>query len=131
MIDHHVLARFQSGEMSSHEVKELVNTLKVHVEGSMPIAGVINPATNQKFSIFEAAKNGMIRKGAAFELLEAQAACGKIIDVHAGRVVTLETVRPNQNSSRELDGFMKLLEARLCEIKAQEKHNEKQVIVAA
>ena len=44
------------------------------------------------------------------------------------REVALETVRPNQNSSRELDGLMKLLEARLCEIKAQEKHNEKQVL---
>ena len=103
LIDHHVLARFQSGEMSSHEVKELVNTLKVHVEGSMPIAGVINPATNQKFSIFEAAKNGMIRKGAAFELLEAQAACGKIIDVHAGRVVTLETAARTGVFNREYE----------------------------
>ncbi|KAL5264016.1 hypothetical protein ACHWQZ_G005192 [Mnemiopsis leidyi] len=44
------------------------------------------------------------------------------------RHAALETVRPNQNSSRELDGLMKLLEARLSEIRAQEKHNEKQIL---
>jgi len=44
------------------------------------------------------------------------------------REAALETVRPNQNSSRELDGLMKLLEARLSEIRSQEKHNEKQIL---
>lgn len=77
--------------MSSNEVKALVEGLKIHVEGSMPIAGIINPITGTKYSIYQAAKAGIIRKGAAFELLEAQAACGKIIDVHTGRVVTVET----------------------------------------
>jgi len=44
------------------------------------------------------------------------------------RQAALNTVRPNQNSFRELDGLMKLLEARLSEIRAQEKHNEKQIL---
>ena len=103
LIDHSLLQRFQCGEMSAHEVKELVNTVKVHVEGSMPIAGILNPQTGQKYSIFEAAKGGLIRTGAAFELLEAQAACGKIIDVHAGRVVTLETAARSGVFDREYE----------------------------
>ena len=34
---------------------------------------------------------GLIRKGTAYELLEAQAACGKIVDVQTGRVLSVET----------------------------------------
>jgi len=33
----------------------------------------------------------LIRKGTAYELLEAQAACGKIVDVQTGRVLSVET----------------------------------------
>ena len=93
--------------MSAHEVKQLVDSLKVHVEGSMPIAGVINAENGQKLSIYQATKGeefpttrvfflliilaGLIRKGTAYELLEAQAACGKIVDVQTGRVLSVET----------------------------------------
>merc|ERR1712242_268957 len=91
LIEPETLNRFQSGEMSAHEVKQLVDSLKVHVEGSMPIAGVINSENGQKLSIYQATKAGLIRKGTAYELLEAQAACGKIVDVQTGRVLSVET----------------------------------------
>ena len=42
-------------------------------------------------SIIEAYKTGLIRKGTAYELLEAQAACGKIMDLQTNRSVSLET----------------------------------------
>lgn len=42
-------------------------------------------------SIVEASRGGLIRKGTAFELLEAQAACGKIMDVQSGKSVSVET----------------------------------------
>ena len=42
-------------------------------------------------SILEACRSNLIRKGTAFELLEAQAACGKIIDVQSGKAVSIET----------------------------------------
>uniref|UniRef100_H2ZEN5 Uncharacterized protein n=1 Tax=Ciona savignyi TaxID=51511 RepID=H2ZEN5_CIOSA len=42
-------------------------------------------------SIQEGSRAGLIRKGTAFELLEAQAACGKIIDVQSGKTVSIET----------------------------------------
>ena len=56
LIEPETLERFQSGEMSAHEVKQLVDSLKVHVEGSMPIAGVINSENGQKLSIYQATK---------------------------------------------------------------------------
>ena len=40
-----------------------------------------------------------------------------------------ETIKPNQNAPREFDSLTKLLEARLTEIKEQEKHNEGQILV--
>jgi plectin len=91
LIEPETLRRFKSGEMSAHEVKQLVDSLKIHVEGSMPIAGVINAENGQRLSIFQATQAGLIRKGTAYELLEAQASCGKIVDVQTGRVLSVET----------------------------------------
>jgi len=42
-------------------------------------------------SIVEASRGGLIRKGTAYELLEAQAACGKLMDVQSGKAVSVET----------------------------------------
>ena len=42
-------------------------------------------------SMIEAYRSGLLRKGTAFELLEAQAACGKIMDVQTAKPVSLET----------------------------------------
>ena len=44
------------------QVKQLVDSLKVHVEGSMPIAGVINAENGQKLSIYQATKGNYIIK---------------------------------------------------------------------
>ena len=41
--------------------------------------------------MIEAYRSGLIRKGTAFELLEAQAACGKIMDVQTAKSISLET----------------------------------------
>ena len=41
--------------------------------------------------MIEGYRSGLLQKDAAFELLEAQAACGKIIDVLIPRAVSLET----------------------------------------
>ena len=56
LIEPETLKRFTEGEMSAHEVKQLVDSLKIHVEGSMPIAGVINAENGQKLSIYQATK---------------------------------------------------------------------------
>ncbi|XP_035387106.1 plectin isoform X6 [Electrophorus electricus] len=61
-------------------VEELSSRLKKYLEGTSCIAGVFLETTKDRLSIYQAMKKNMIRPGTAFELLEAQAATGYIID---------------------------------------------------
>ncbi|KAM4706329.1 plectin isoform 1-T1 [Rhinophrynus dorsalis] len=69
--------RLQDGLTSIEEVSK---NLQKFLEGTSCIAGVYMEATKERFSIYQAMKKGMIRPGTAFELLEAQAATGYVID---------------------------------------------------
>uniref|UniRef100_A0A3B4DSE0 Plectin b n=1 Tax=Pygocentrus nattereri TaxID=42514 RepID=A0A3B4DSE0_PYGNA len=60
--------------------EELNVRLKKYLEGTSCIAGVYVESTKDRLSIYQAMKKNMIRPGTAFELLEAQAATGYIID---------------------------------------------------
>ena len=51
---------------------------------------------------------GLIRKGTAYELLEAQAACGKIVDVQTGRVLSVETASKESVSNSNSDKMLEL-----------------------
>ena len=59
--------------MSAHEVKQLVDSLKIHVEGSMPIAGVINAENGQKLSIYQATKGTYTLNKPHFSLIFSRA----------------------------------------------------------
>uniref|UniRef100_A0A3Q2EA17 Plectin a n=1 Tax=Cyprinodon variegatus TaxID=28743 RepID=A0A3Q2EA17_CYPVA len=61
-------------------VEEISRGLKKYLEGTSCIAGVYVESTKDRLSIYQAMKKNMIRPGTAFELLEAQAATGYIID---------------------------------------------------
>ncbi|KAM4550072.1 plectin a isoform 5-T6 [Fundulus diaphanus] len=61
-------------------VEEVSRELKKYLEGSSCIAGVYVESTKDRLSIYQAMKKNMIRPGTAFELLEAQAATGYVID---------------------------------------------------
>ncbi|XP_051577474.1 plectin-like isoform X2 [Myxocyprinus asiaticus] len=61
-------------------VEEVSSRLQKYIEGSSCIAGVYVESTKDRLSIYQAMKKNMIRPGTAFELLEAQAATGYIID---------------------------------------------------
>ncbi|XP_062847380.1 plectin-like isoform X3 [Trichomycterus rosablanca] len=61
-------------------VEEMNSRLKEYLEGTGCIAGVFVETTKDRHSIYQAMKKNMIRPGTAFELLEAQAATGYIID---------------------------------------------------
>lgn len=61
-------------------VEELSSRLKKYLQGTSCIAGVFVETTKDRLSIYQAMKKNMIRPGTAFELLEAQAATGYIID---------------------------------------------------
>ncbi|XP_043994366.1 plectin a isoform X4 [Gambusia affinis] len=61
-------------------VEEVSRDLKKYLEGTSCIAGVYVESTKDRLSIYQAMKKNMIRPGTAFELLEAQAATGYVID---------------------------------------------------
>ncbi|XP_056408837.1 plectin isoform X6 [Hyla sarda] len=61
-------------------IEEVSRNLQKYLEGTSCIAGVYVEATKERYSIYQAMKKGMIRPGTAFELLEAQAATGYVID---------------------------------------------------
>ncbi|XP_053347946.1 plectin a isoform X1 [Clarias gariepinus] len=61
-------------------VEDISKDLKKYLEGTSCIAGVYVEATKEKLSIYQAMKKNMIRPGTAFELLEAQASTGYVID---------------------------------------------------
>ncbi|XP_064010405.1 plectin [Pogoniulus pusillus] len=71
-------------------VEEVSKNLKKFLEGTSCIAGVFVDSTKERLSIYQAMKKGIIRPGTAFELLEAQAATGYVIDPIKGLKLTVE-----------------------------------------
>ncbi|XP_029298758.1 plectin a isoform X2 [Cottoperca gobio] len=61
-------------------VEEVSRDVKKYLEGTSCIAGVYVESSKDCLSIYQAMKKNMIRPGTAFELLEAQAATGYVID---------------------------------------------------
>ena len=59
---------------------KILESLKPYLVGENPIAGVIVTESGEKKSIFKSAKEGILRRGTAISLLEAQAATGNVID---------------------------------------------------
>ncbi|XP_053323479.1 plectin isoform X5 [Spea bombifrons] len=71
-------------------VEEVSRHLQKFLEGTSCIAGVYVESSKERFSIYQAMKKGMIRPGTAFELLEAQAATGYVIDPIKGLKLAVE-----------------------------------------
>ncbi|GCB82554.1 hypothetical protein scyTo_0022353, partial [Scyliorhinus torazame] len=72
-----VAEKLQAGDVTVDEVSD---SIKKYLEGTSCISGVFVEASKERLSIYQAMKKGMIRPGTAFELLEAQAATGYMID---------------------------------------------------
>ncbi|KAK5617996.1 hypothetical protein CRENBAI_023629 [Crenichthys baileyi] len=77
IIDQQTVTELNEGLLS---VEELSSRLSRYLEGTGSIAGVFLESTKERLSIYQAMKKNMIRPGTAFELLEAQAATGYVID---------------------------------------------------
>ncbi|XP_030076215.1 LOW QUALITY PROTEIN: plectin [Microcaecilia unicolor] len=77
VMDETTAQRLQEGLTS---IEEVSRNLQKFLEGTSCIAGVYVEATKERFSVYQAMKKGFIRPGTAFELLEAQAATGYVID---------------------------------------------------
>ncbi|XP_043923429.1 epiplakin-like [Protopterus annectens] len=79
IIDQTTLSEISKGEKNAEDISKM-ETVKKYLEGSSCIAGVYIQKTQEKMSIYQAMKKGILRPGTALVLLEAQAATGFIID---------------------------------------------------
>uniref|UniRef100_A0A673BMK2 Plectin b n=1 Tax=Sphaeramia orbicularis TaxID=375764 RepID=A0A673BMK2_9TELE len=77
IIDQQTVTELNEGLLS---VEEVSTRLSRYLEGTSCIAGVFLESSKERLSIYQAMKKNMIRPGTAFELLEAQAATGYVID---------------------------------------------------
>ncbi|XP_035274026.1 plectin-like isoform X28 [Anguilla anguilla] len=77
IIDQKTVAQLNEGLIT---VEEVSRTLQKYLEGTSCISGVFIESNKDRLSIYQAMKKNMIRPGTAFELLEAQAATGYVID---------------------------------------------------
>lgn len=97
IIDQQTVTELNEGLIS---LEEVTKRLSRYLEGTSCIAGVFLESTKERLSIYQAMKKNMIRPGTAFELLEAQAATGYIIDpiktlkLTVNEAVSMGTVGP-------------------------------------
>ncbi|KAL8181400.1 UNVERIFIED_CONTAM: hypothetical protein K2H54_001018 [Gekko kuhli] len=87
VMDEATAQRLQEGLTS---VEEVSKSLQKFLEGTSCIAGVYVDSTKERLSVYQAMKKGIIRPGTAFELLEAQAATGYVVDPIKGLKLTVE-----------------------------------------
>ncbi|XP_077208971.1 LOW QUALITY PROTEIN: plectin-like [Paroedura picta] len=87
VMDEATAQRLQEGLTS---VEEVSRSLQKFLEGTSCIAGVYVDSSKERLSVYQAMKKGIIRPGTAFELLEAQAATGYVIDPIKGLKLTVE-----------------------------------------
>ncbi|XP_049621507.1 plectin isoform X1 [Suncus etruscus] len=87
VLDEATALQLQEGLTS---VEEVTKNLQKFLEGTSCIAGIYVDATKERLSVYQAMKKGIIRPGTAFELLEAQAATGYVIDPIKGLKLTVE-----------------------------------------
>ncbi|NXI46831.1 EPIPL protein, partial [Galbula dea] len=79
LIDKKTLDELNQGKKTIKEVTEM-DSVRRYLEGNNFIAGVLIQPSNEKMSIYQAMRKGILRPGTALVLLEAQAATGYIID---------------------------------------------------
>lgn len=72
------------------EVDEVPPQIAQFLRGDKPVAGIVVSDTGEKKSLFKSAKDGILRRGTAISLLEAQAATGNIIDPVTGRKTSVK-----------------------------------------
>ncbi|XP_027141964.1 epiplakin isoform X1 [Larimichthys crocea] len=95
IIDKELFDDLQKGKTTTQDVM-LMETVKEYLEGKGSIAGVAVLSTNQRMSIYQAMKQGILMPGTALVLLEAQAATGFMIDPVENKKFTVDEAIKNQ-----------------------------------
>ncbi|KFQ91670.1 Epiplakin, partial [Nipponia nippon] len=89
LIDKKTFDELNQGKKTVKEVTEM-ESVRRYLEGSNFIAGVLIQPSNEKMSIYQAMRKGILRPGTALVLLEAQAATGYIIDPEKNKKFSVE-----------------------------------------
>ncbi|MBZ3883860.1 Epiplakin [Sciurus carolinensis] len=79
IIDQKLYEQLERGQTSAHDVG-ILDSVQRYLQGTGCIAGLLLPSSQERLSIYEARRKGLLRPGTALILLEAQAATGFIID---------------------------------------------------
>ncbi|XP_050985774.1 desmoplakin-A isoform X1 [Labeo rohita] len=87
LLDQTDLDKINRGQLTG---KDIEDRLRSYLGGSDCIAGIYDEANNRVLPIYQAMKEGLLRRGTTLELLEAQAASGFIIDPVNNVCMTVE-----------------------------------------
>uniref|UniRef100_A0A8P4KDV7 Epiplakin n=1 Tax=Dicentrarchus labrax TaxID=13489 RepID=A0A8P4KDV7_DICLA len=95
IIDKETFDDLQKGKTTTQDVM-LMETVKEYLEGKGSIAGIAVLSSNQRMSIYQAMKQGILMPGTALVLLEAQAATGFLIDPVENKKYTVDEAIKNK-----------------------------------
>ncbi|CAJ1082776.1 epiplakin isoform X2 [Xyrichtys novacula] len=95
IIDKETFDDLQKGNTTTQDVM-LMETVKEYLEGKGSIAGIAILSSNQRMSIYQAMKEGILMPGTALVLLEAQAATGFMIDPVENKKFTVDEAVKNK-----------------------------------
>uniref|UniRef100_A0A8C4XXA0 Epiplakin 1 n=1 Tax=Gopherus evgoodei TaxID=1825980 RepID=A0A8C4XXA0_9SAUR len=89
IINRDLFEKLSQGETSAREVVGM-DTVRNYLEGTGSISGLLLPDSQEKISIYQAKRKGLLMPGTSLILLEAQAATGFIIDPAANKKYSVE-----------------------------------------
>ncbi|XP_040910167.1 epiplakin isoform X2 [Toxotes jaculatrix] len=95
IIGKEILDDLHKGKTTTQDVM-LMETVKEYLEGKGSIAGIVVLSSNQRMSIYQAMKSGILMPGTALVLLEAQAATGFMIDPVENKKLTVDEAIKNK-----------------------------------
>ncbi|NWZ88135.1 EPIPL protein, partial [Poecile atricapillus] len=95
IINKDLFKKLKEGETSAKEVTSM-DTVRKYLQGTGSIGGLLLPDSQEKISIYQAKRKGLLRPGTSLILLEAQAATGFVIDPAANKRYSVdEALRAN------------------------------------
>ncbi|NXJ30312.1 PLEC protein, partial [Dicrurus megarhynchus] len=89
IINKDLFKKLKEGETSAKEVVSM-DTVRKYLQGTGSIGGLLLPDSQEKISIYQAKRKGLLRPGTSLILLEAQAATGFVIDPAANKRYSVE-----------------------------------------
>ena len=79
-----ILERLRDGKIDDDEIDILMPAIISKIEGKSPIVGVYDASQDERMNFISAVERQFVRGSFARDLLEAQAACGTILNVETG-----------------------------------------------